>query len=56
MTSSTDPNSIQCLDHGFVRLVEGMGNDASIVQAARVPSRKGAQKSPSQHPPHFFLI
>lgn len=27
---------IQCLDHGFVRLVDFMGNDLSIVRAARV--------------------
>lgn len=29
-------NSIKCLDHGFVRLVDSMGNDLSVVRAARV--------------------
>lgn len=27
---------IKCLDHGFVRLIDSMGNDLSIVRAARV--------------------
>jgi thymidylate synthase (FAD) len=27
---------INCLDHGFVRLVDSMGNDLSVVRAARV--------------------
>lgn len=29
-------NKIECLDHGFVRLVDWMGNDLSVVRAARV--------------------
>lgn len=29
-------NKIQVLDHGFVRLVDAMGNDLSIVRSARV--------------------
>ena len=29
-------DSVKCLDHGFVRLVDHMGNDESIEQAARV--------------------
>lgn len=29
-------NLVQCLDHGFVRLVDAMGNDLSVVRAARV--------------------
>jgi len=32
-----------CLDHGFVRLVDYMGDDASIVQAARVSYGKGTK-------------
>lgn len=35
------------LDHGFVRLVDWMGNDASIVQAARV-SFGGGTKTPEE--------
>lgn len=35
---------IDCLDHGFVRLVDFMGTDASIVQAARVSYGKGTKK------------
>ena len=27
---------IKCLDHGYVRLVDSMGGDLSIVRAARV--------------------
>ena len=33
-----------CLDHGFVRLIDYMGNDASIVQAARVSYGEGTKK------------
>ena len=33
--------SINCLDKGFVRLVDFMGNDAAIVQAARVSYGEG---------------
>lgn len=29
-------NKINCLDHGFVRLVDHMGSDLSVVRAARV--------------------
>lgn len=35
---------IECLDDGFVRLVDSMGNDASIVQAARVSYGRGTKK------------
>lgn len=35
---------IKCLDKGFVRLVDYMGNDTSIVQAARVSYGKGTKK------------
>ena len=31
------------LDHGFVALIDVMGNDASIVQAARVSYGKGTK-------------
>lgn len=34
---------IKCLDHGFVRLVDYMGDDSSIVQAARVSYGKGTK-------------
>ncbi len=33
----------KCLDHGFIRLVDYMGTDASIVQAARVSYGKGTK-------------
>ncbi len=33
----------KCLDHGFVRLVDWMGDDSSIVQAARVSYGKGTK-------------
>ncbi len=35
---------IKCLDHGFVYLVDYMGNDYSIVQAARVSYGVGTKK------------
>lgn len=34
---------ISCLDHGFVRLVDYMGDDSAIVQAARVSYGKGTK-------------
>ena len=36
--------SIKCLDKGFVRLVDSMGGDNAIVQAARVSYGKGTTK------------
>jgi thymidylate synthase (FAD) len=35
----------QVLDHGFVRVIDYMGNDSSIVQAARVSYGQGTKKS-----------
>ena len=35
---------IPVLDHGFVRVVDYMGDDSSIVQAARVSYGKGTKK------------
>ena len=36
--------AIPCLDKGFVRLVDSMGGDDAIVQAARVSYGKGTSK------------
>ena len=36
--------ALPILDHGFVRVVDYMGNDTSIVQAARVSYGKGTKK------------
>ncbi len=36
--------AIAILDHGFIRVVDYMGNDTSIVQAARVSYGKGTKK------------
>ena len=36
--------AIPALDHGFVRVVDYMGNDTSIVQSARVSYGKGTKK------------
>ncbi|MBI2633603.1 MAG: FAD-dependent thymidylate synthase [Parcubacteria group bacterium] len=36
---------IDCLDHGFVYLVDYMGNDESVAQAARVSYGKGTKKT-----------
>ena len=38
-------DAIQCLDKGFVRLVDSMGGDDAIVQAARVSYGKGTSKT-----------
>ncbi|MEE2765456.1 MAG: FAD-dependent thymidylate synthase [Candidatus Neomarinimicrobiota bacterium] len=37
-------DALKCLDKGFVRLVDFMGGDNAIVQAARVSYGKGTQK------------
>ena len=37
-------DAIPVLDHGFVRVVDYMGDDSSIVQAARVSYGKGTKK------------
>ena len=36
--------AIQVLDHGFVRVIDYMGDDAAVVQAARVSYGKGTKK------------
>jgi len=38
-------DAIKCLDRGFVRLVDSMGGDDAIVQAARVSYGEGTKKS-----------
>lgn len=38
-----EENTIKCLDQGFVRLVDVMGDDGSVVQAARVSYGKGTK-------------
>ncbi len=35
---------LPCLDHGFVRLVDYMGDDGAVVQAARVSYGRGTKK------------
>ncbi len=45
MDNSEIPDgAVKCLDKGFIRLVDSMGGDASIVQAARVSYGKGTTK------------
>ena len=36
--------AIPVLDHGFIRVIDYMGDDSSIVQSARVPYGKGTKK------------
>jgi thymidylate synthase (FAD) len=38
-------NPIPVLDHGFIRVVDYMGNDEAVVQAARVSYGRGTKKS-----------
>jgi thymidylate synthase (FAD) len=40
---ANDPNYIKVLDKGFVGLVDTMGDDAAIVQAARTSYGKGTK-------------
>ena len=35
---------IEVLDHGFIRVIDYMGDDSSIVQSARVSYGKGTKK------------
>lgn len=42
-TRADDASIRRCLDHGFVRLVEVMGDDAAIVQSARVSYGAGTK-------------
>jgi len=42
--NSISKETIPCLDKGFIRLVDSMGTDDSIVQAARVSYGKGTKK------------
>lgn len=45
MTDTEYPKgTIKCLDKGFIRLVDSMGSDDAIVQAARVSYGKGTTK------------
>lgn len=43
MYDSNDPKFIPCLDHGFTYLVDHMGDDAAITQAARVSYGEGTK-------------
>ncbi|MBI5299198.1 MAG: FAD-dependent thymidylate synthase [Deltaproteobacteria bacterium] len=51
-----DPNYTACLDHGFVRLVDVMGNDAAIVQAARVSYGQGTKSVRADRGLIFYLM
>ncbi len=44
------------LDHGFVRVIDYMGNDTSIVQAARVSYGEGTKKSRDDKSLIFYLM
>src|SRR3989338_7011843 len=52
----SDPNYIPCLDKGFVRLVEVMGDDSSIVQSARVSYGKGTKSVRADRALIFYLM
>ncbi|RMF09060.1 MAG: FAD-dependent thymidylate synthase [Candidatus Neomarinimicrobiota bacterium] len=45
MNSPIPEKAIPCLDKGFIRLVDSMGGDEAIVQAARVSYGKGTTKT-----------
>lgn len=44
------------LDHGFVRVVDYMGDDSAVVQAARVSYGKGTKKSQEDKNLIFYLM
>ena len=44
MQSEYPEGAVKVLDHGFVKLVDHMGDDSSIVQAARVSYGKGTKQ------------
>ncbi len=44
------------LDHGFIRVIDYMGNDTSIVQAARVSYGEGTKKSRDDKSLIFYLM
>ena len=44
------------LDHGFVRVIDYMGNDMSIVQAARVSYGEGTKKSRDDKSLIYYLM
>ncbi len=37
--------ALPVLDHGFVRVIDYMGDDAAVVQAARVSYGRGTKRS-----------
>ena len=43
MYEESDPKFRPVLDHGFVYLVDTMGNDAAITQAARISYGTGTK-------------
>lgn len=47
---------IRVLDHGFVRLVDYLGDDAAIVQAARVSYGQGTKKRSEDHALIRYLL
>lgn len=47
---------VKCLDHGFVRLIDYMGNDKRIVDAARVSYQQGTTKVSSDRDLIRYLL
>ena len=46
--------ALPVLDHGFVRVVDYMGDDTSIVQSARVSYGKGTKKVSTDEDDQIF--
>lgn len=53
---TNDPNCVPVLDKGFVRLVDVMGDDHSIVQAARVSYGAGTKSVRADRALIFYLM
>jgi thymidylate synthase (FAD) len=47
---------LKVLDHGFIRVIDYMGDDSAIVQAARVSYGKGTKKSNEDKGLIFYLM
>ena len=56
MTQSAAQTDIKVLDHGHVQLVDYMGSDLSVVNAARVSFNKESSWDGEQHWSNWFLI
>ena len=46
---------IKVLDHGFVRVIDYMGDDSAVVQTARVSYGRGVNKLSNETPSYYSV-